>query len=584
MADNTKESNIGVGDITPINRMLEEANKNSKKLQEEMQKIERLLKADSENAQLMVQKQELLNMQIDITKDSMIKLQQAAEITRAKMDMGVEIANKYKAIEEEISQLKESLKDLEASAESGKEKLNLLGNEEFNKNVRTASLSIAKDLAGSLGDMTIKASETAQKIVSLSESTGMAVEDIEKLKCASGSMGVPFDSVSSSLKTLSDNMNSTGSDNEQLQESFKKLGVNMKDSMTGDVKDSTETFYEIIDALGQVSDETERNALAMDIFGTSAEDLEPLISGGSEALQGLASQAEDAGLILSGDTVEAANEFKESMDSLKETGGQIFFDIGAAIAAELLPYLQDAQDTLNNILEWVNENQEVIVACIVAIGAGLATLNVVAIVQGLISAFMKFKKAAEEVGIAQAALNLVMEANPIGIVIAAVAALAAGIVYLWKKNEGFRDAVTKIWGTIKKVIKGALDFIMDPIGTLIEKVKEAVEWFKKLAFWDSGDDKKSKKKKVSGMATGGSITNGTALVGENGPELLTLNLGVATVTPLGNDRTGSLADEIANKVGTRGGDTYNFYSPKPLTPLESAKQMKNAQRALMLGF
>ncbi|QHI71475.1 phage tail tape measure protein [Aminipila terrae] len=584
MADNTKESNIGVGDITPINRMLEEANKNSKKLQEEMQKIERLLKADSENAQLMVQKQELLNMQIDITKDSMIKLQQAAEITRAKMDMGVEIANKYKAIEEEISQLKESLKDLEDSAESGKEKLNLLGNEEFNKNVRTASLSIAKDLAGSLGEMTIKASETAQKIVSLSESTGMAVEDIEKLKCASGSMGVPFDSVSSSLKTLSDNMNSTGSDNEQLQESFKKLGVNMKDSMTGDVKDSTETFYEIIDALGQVSDETERNALAMDIFGTSAEDLEPLISGGSEALQGLASQAEDAGLILSGDTVEAANEFKESMDSLKETGGQIFFDIGAAIAAELLPYLQDAQDILNNILEWVNENQEVIVACIVAIGAGLATLNVVAIVQGLISAFMKFKKAAEEVGIAQAALNLVMEANPIGIVIAAVAALAAGIVYLWKKNEGFRDAVTKIWGTIKKVIKGALDFIMDPIGTLIEKIKEAVDWFKKLAFWDSGDDKKGKKKKVSGMATGGSITNGTALVGENGPELLTLNLGVATVTPLGNDRTGSLADEIANKVGTRGGDTYNFYSPKPLTPLESAKQMKNAQRALMLGF
>lgn len=575
---------MGVGDIAPINKMLEEANKNSKKLQEEMQKIERLLKADSENAQLMVQKQELLNMQIDITKDSMGKLQQAAESTRAKMDMGVEIANKYKTIEEEISQLKGSLKDLEDSAESGKEKLNLLGNEEFNKNVRTASLSIAKDLTVALGEMTIKASETAQKIVSLSESTGMAVEDIEKLKYASGSMGVPFDSVSSSLKTLSDNMNSTDSDNEQLQESFKKLGVNMKDSMTGDVKGSTEAFYEIIDALGQVSDETERNALAMDIFGTSAEDLGPLISGGSEALLGLASQAEDTGLILSGDTVEAANEFKESMDSLKETGGQIFFDIGAAIAAELLPYIQDAQDILNSILEWVNENQEVIVACIVAIGAGLATLNVVAIIQGLIGAFMNFKKAAEGVSIAQAALNLVMSANPIGIVIAAVAGLAAGIVYLWKKNEGFRDAVTKIWGTIKKVIKGAIDFIMDPIGTLIDKVKDAIGWLKKLAFWDSGEDKKGSKKKVPGMAKGGSITNGTALVGENGPELLTLNFGVATVTPLGNDRTGSLADEIANKVGARGGDTYNFYSPKALTPLESAKQMKNAQRALMLGF
>lgn len=583
MAEKTKESTGGVSDITPLNKMLEAATENSKKLQEELLRIERLLKADAENTQLLVQKQELLNQQIDLTKDSMNKLQSAADSAKEKLDMGTEIVSNYKAIEEELTTLRGNLNGLEESAEQGKSKLNLLGDDDFNKNIRSASLSITKDLAGALGDMTMKASETAQEIVSLSDSTGMAAEDIGKLKYASESLGVPFDSVSEALGNMNDNMNAAGSNNQQLEDSFKKLGVNIKDGMTGDVKDSTEVFYEIIEALGQVSDETERNALAMDIFGTSAGDLTPLISGGAEALQGLASEAENTGLVLSGDTLEAASAFKDSIDSIEETGGQIFFAIGATIAADLLPYIQDAEDILNDILAWVNENQELIVGCIVAIGAGLAALNVVAIIQGLISGFTKWKKAAEELGIVQATLNLVMKDNPIGIVVAAVAGLAAGMVYLWKTNEGFRDAVTKIWGTIKKVIKGAIDFIMKPIDKLIEGVKDAIGWLKQLAFWDSGDDK-SKKKKVPGMATGGSITNGTALVGENGPELLTLNFGVATVTPLGSGGTGGLADEIASKVGTRGGDTYNFYSPKALTPLESAKQMKNAQRALMLGF
>lgn len=585
MTEKNIQSTLGVSDITPLNKMLEESKTNSKKLQEELLRLERLLKADSENTQLLVEKQGLLNQQIDLTKESISKLQSVAESTKEKLDMGNEVLNNYKSIREEITSLKDSLSGLEDSAEKGRDKLNFLGNDDFNKNVRAVSLNISKELVGALGEMTLKASESAEEIVSLSEITGIAAEDIGKLKYASESMGVPFDSVSEALTNMSDSMNSAGSKNQQLEDSFKKLGVNIKDGMTGDVKDSTEVFYEIIDALGQVSDETERNALAMDIFGTSAGDLEPLIAGGAEALQGFATEAESTGLVLSGDTLEAASAFKESIDSIEEKGSQIFFAIGATIAADLLPYIQDAEEILNNIIAWVNENQELIVGCIIAIGAGLAALNVVGIIQGLVGAFLEWKKATEAMGIAQAAFNLVLKDNPIGIVVAAVTGLVAGILYLWKTNEGFRNAITKIWGDIKKGIKGAIDFIMDPIGTLIDKVKDAIGWLKKLAFWDSDDnDKKGSTKNLSGMAKGGSITNGTALVGENGPELLTVGFGVATVTPLGTGGTGNLADEIASKVGNQGGSTFNFYSPKALSPTESAKQMKNAQRALMLGF
>lgn len=60
---------------------------------------------------------------------------------------------------------------------------------------------------------------------------------------------------------------------------------------------------------------------------------------------------------------------------------------------------------------------------------------------------------------AQAALNLVMDANPIMLVVMAVAALVAGLVYLWNTNEGFRETVTTAWEAIKEAFSTAIDAI-----------------------------------------------------------------------------------------------------------------------------
>lgn len=92
---------------------------------------------------------------------------------------------------------------------------------------------------------------------------------------------------------------------------------------------------------------------------------------------------------------------------------------------------------------------------------------------------------------AQAALNAVLSANPIGLVIALVAALAAGFIYLWKTNEGFREAVIKAWEKIKEVsieVWGAIcDFFTNTIpeawNSVVEFFKGIPEWFAEL--WNS---------------------------------------------------------------------------------------------------
>lgn len=74
---------------------------------------------------------------------------------------------------------------------------------------------------------------------------------------------------------------------------------------------------------------------------------------------------------------------------------------------------------------------------------------------------------------AQWALNIAMRANPIGLIITAITLLVAGIVILWKKNEGFRNLVTKVWNKIKDVVSGVVDWFRTNIPKAWDKIKKA---------------------------------------------------------------------------------------------------------------
>ena len=81
--------------------------------------------------------------------------------------------------------------------------------------------------------------------------------------------------------------------------------MEFRDNITGNLLDSNSVFNNVIDALGRMTNETERDAIAQALLGRAATDLNPIISAGSDALNKLAADAHKAGAIMSEDAVAA---------------------------------------------------------------------------------------------------------------------------------------------------------------------------------------------------------------------------------------------------------------------------------------
>lgn len=111
-------------------------------------------------------------------------------------------------------------------------------------------------------------------------------------------------------------MGSAASGTGSTYEAFKKLGVSVTDS-NGELLDSYTVFLNAIDALGQMSNETERDVAAMELFGKSAMDLNTLIEAGSGEMQKLAEEAQAVGYVMGDADISKLSEAQDTLDRIK---------------------------------------------------------------------------------------------------------------------------------------------------------------------------------------------------------------------------------------------------------------------------
>jgi uncharacterized phage infection (PIP) family protein YhgE len=194
--------------------------------------------------------------------------------------------------------------------------------------------------------MTLEAAEAADELNTLSDKTGLSTDELQKLQYAAGTVDVSVETVAGAMGKMSKQMASAADGSKSAQAAFEKLGVSVQND-DGTFRDRNQVFKESIKALGKITDETERDAAAMAIFGKSATELNPLIKGGADALEELGAHAEEAGLILSGDTLDSLAGLADRFDVLKQTVGLA----GQQFLAQFAGPLTDGINTLIGYVE-----------------------------------------------------------------------------------------------------------------------------------------------------------------------------------------------------------------------------------------
>lgn len=190
--------------------------------------------------------------------------------------------------------------------------------------------------ATALANFTAGGGAYADEVLTMSTNTHIAADELQAYMYAAELVDVSTSTMTSSMARNVRSMNSAADGTGSVAEAYAALGVAVTDS-DGNLRDSQTVYWELIDALGTVDDYTQRDTLAMTIFGRSAQDLNSLIAVGSEGMEEYAQQARDAGAILDGETLDAFGAFDDVTHQL-DSGMQAAQN---ALGTILLPVLTE---------------------------------------------------------------------------------------------------------------------------------------------------------------------------------------------------------------------------------------------------
>lgn len=213
--------------------------------------------------------------------------------------------------------------------------------------VNASAATLVGVLAGivtGLSKMTIETAKVADDLLTLSATSGMTTDQLQELRYASEFVDVSVETMDSSMTKLIKSMDSARSGSREQADAFRKLHISYKDT-NGQLKDSNTVFFEMIDALGNVKNETDRDALAMTLLGESARDLNPLIEVGSGKLKELGQEAHNVGYVMSEETLGKFGQLDNAMQRMSKQSDAF----KNSLATAMLPILTSLFESLSKI-------------------------------------------------------------------------------------------------------------------------------------------------------------------------------------------------------------------------------------------
>lgn len=262
---------------------------------------------------------------------------------------------------------------------------------------------------------------------------------------------------------------------DQARAALDELGVSAYDS-EGKARDFNTVVNELEASMEGMTDE-QKAAYKQTIFGiqglnaynkmvvTSKDKQDEWSAALASASDGMGAAAQQY------DTM--TDNLQGALDGLKSA----FSELKIQVSEKLAPHLQTLVEWLTKIIQNADKIAPVIIGLGVAFGIFAVAINITSLIRGVTGAM--------------AALNAVLAANPIGIIIALVAGLVAAIVTLWNTNEDFRNRVIEIWENIKQAFLDAKEAVVqawqdigqwftDRWNEIVAAFGAVVEWFSSL--------------------------------------------------------------------------------------------------------
>ena len=199
-----------------------------------------------------------------------------------------------------------------------------------------------------LMSITKESAAYAKEIKTLASVTGQSTEQIQEFQYASDMIGVSYDRVKDSLKEITNKMQEAQNGSEDTAGAFKTLGVEIENT-DGSLRSADSVFYDVIDSLGNMHNQAQRDALAMDLMSESAQELNPLIEVGSEGLKKYTDEAHEMGYVLDNEAVEALAATDAAQQKLLKTQEAVTKQISAEYAPYMTEALGDTADFIQKI-------------------------------------------------------------------------------------------------------------------------------------------------------------------------------------------------------------------------------------------
>lgn len=495
------------GDTTKLGKALEESEKKSKSLNGELKDVNNLLKFDPKNVELLAQKQTVLTQNVEETGKKLDILREAERQVIAQFEKGEVAEEQVRSLQREIIKTEGVLGNMKKELSNVGEEANDMG-KSFDK--AGDSAGEANDgftiMKGALADLTANAIQGAinavgnfiGSLMELSEATEEYRVMQNKLAGSSDTFGYSVEFASDKYKEfygyLADDQMSTNAITNLMglgttTESLSKLteGAIAVWTAYGD-SIPIEALTESINETAQVGKVTGSLADALNWAGISEDDFNAKL----ETMTTTQERADYIAQVLNDTYGESKKKYDELSEGiieankaeleLKDTQAELgktmepvntaLTNLKAQALDAILPVVIAVSNAFLDLLGWLKEHPvvaQILTGVVIALATAFGILATALAIQGLITGVTK----------AIAFLNTTILANPIMLMVSAIAGLVAGFLYLWNNCEAFREFFINLWETIKNAVLVAVEAIVGFFTGLWETISAGA-----IAFWD----------------------------------------------------------------------------------------------------